>query len=31
MISGLEHEDPLGGGLALQEHFITLRKAEETD
>ena len=31
MISGLEHEDPLGGGLALQEHFITIRKAEETD
>jgi thiosulfate reductase/polysulfide reductase chain A len=31
MISGLEHEDPLGGGLALQKHFVTIRKAEETD
>ena len=31
MISGLGHEDPLGGGLALQEHFITIRKAGETD
>lgn len=31
MISGLEHEDPLGGGLALQKHFVTIRKAEETN
>ncbi len=29
MIGGLDLEDPLGGGLALQEHFITVRKAEE--
>ena len=31
MVSGLEHEDPLGGGLALQKHFVTIRKAEETN
>mgnify|MGYP000143364135 FL=1 len=31
MSSGLEHEDPLGGGLALQKHFVTIRKAEETN
>ena len=31
MISGLEHGDPLGGGLALQKHFVTIRKAEETN
>lgn len=27
MPNGLEIEDPLGGGLALQEHFVTVRKA----
>ncbi len=31
MIGGLEREDPLGGGLALQEHFITIRKVEEPE
>lgn len=27
MVGGLDREDPLGGGLALQEHFVTVRKA----
>lgn len=31
MVHGLDREDPLGGGLALQEHFVTIRKIEETD
>ncbi len=30
MVHGLGREDALGGGLALQEHFVTLRKIEET-
>lgn len=28
MVGGLDKEDPLGGGLALQEHFVKVRKAE---
>lgn len=26
MVGGLDREDPLGGGLALQEHFVKVRK-----
>ena len=29
MVGGLDREDPLGGGLALQEHFVTVRKAAQ--
>lgn len=29
MIGGLDREDPLGGGLALQEHFISVRRIGE--
>lgn len=28
MIGGLDKEDPLGGGLTLQEHFVKIRKAD---
>ncbi|WP_300747127.1 molybdopterin dinucleotide binding domain-containing protein, partial [uncultured Bilophila sp.] len=28
MIGGLDKEDPLGGGLTLQEHFVRIRKAD---
>ena len=29
MVGGLAREDPLGGGLALQEHFVTVRRVED--